>query len=190
MLNINNFVLGGYDVKEISDQIFIIKNFVSEDERAKLLDIAKSFTEQNWRKTALAENNQETKGFIEHIQLHDKSISIEDDFDLAGRLKSIINQDWNIRPFTTMQRLYSGCDMEDHVDDHPVYSLLFASVLYLNDDYVGGEIKFLKRNLVVKPEKGDLIFFPSIQNCEHGVNEVKEGPTRYVITSYIWEKNK
>jgi hypothetical protein len=190
MLNINDFISNDYEIQEISNQIFLIKNFVSENERVQLLGIARSFTENDWKRTALAENNLETKGFIEHIELHDKSITIKDSFNLSTRLMSIINKEWNIRPFTTMQRLYPGCDMEDHIDDHPAYNLLFASVLYLNDDYMGGEIKFPKRNLVVKPEKGDLIFFPSIQDCEHGVNKVKDGPTRYVITSYIWEKNK
>ena len=43
----------------------------------------------------------------------------------------------------------------------------YAVLLYLNDDYEGGEIYFPDYDLKIKPEIGDLIFFPGTQRYMH-----------------------
>lgn len=56
----------------------------------------------------------------------------------------------------------------------------YSSVLYLNDDYDGGELFFPEFNLTIKPKLGDLVTFPTNSMYIHGVKEVKYG-TRYTI---------
>lgn len=51
----------------------------------------------------------------------------------------------------------------------------FASILYLNDDYEGGELIFRDYDLQIKLTKGSLITFPGgIENI-HRVEEIKSG---------------
>lgn len=57
-------------------------------------------------------------------------------------------------------------------------------LLYLNDDYEGGELEFTKLQLTIQPKKGMLIAFPSYEEFEHKVHPVTKG-TRYTIVSWI-----
>lgn len=60
-------------------------------------------------------------------------------------------------------------------------------VLYLNDDYKGGEFIFPELNIRVRPKPGMLIAFPSNQNYLHGVEPVTSGE-RFAIVSWMTVK--
>lgn len=62
-------------------------------------------------------------------------------------------------------------------------------VLYLNDDFEGGEFLFPDLHIQVKPKPGLLVCFPSDQNYLHGVAPVKEG-TRYSIVTWARVKGQ
>jgi len=47
--------------------------------------------------------------------------------------------------------------------------------LYLNNEYIGGEIYFPTQGLQFKLNAGDAVFFPGDVNYQHGVTEVTEG---------------
>ena len=73
----------------------------------------------------------------------------------------------------------SGSFMEPHLDrDFNV----FAALVYLNDDYVGGETCF--EHTQIHPKTGKLIFF-SGNKIPHAVNMV-ENKTRYTLA--LWFK--
>lgn len=66
------------------------------------------------------------------------------------------------------------------------YSSLFIEVgcvMYLNDEYEGGEIYFPAYDIEIKPKAGDLIFFPGSNLYMHGVREIKSG-IRYTFTTF------
>jgi hypothetical protein len=73
--------------------------------------------------------------------------------------------------------------MEPHVDDLGTDQYHMASLIYLNDDYSGGEISFISHGLSIKPNKGDLIIFPGNLHYAHEVKEVLSG---YRYTIPIW----
>ena len=58
-----------------------------------------------------------------------------------------------------------------------------SGVLYLNDDYEGGETYFPEQNVKYIPEAGHLIMFPSDLTHPHGVTEITKGD-RYTLP--IW----
>lgn len=60
-------------------------------------------------------------------------------------------------------------------------------LLYLNDDYDGGNLIFPKHNISIKPKPGTLIFFEGDENNIHGVEEVKSGKRINMIT-FLWPK--
>lgn len=59
--------------------------------------------------------------------------------------------------------------------DHGVSSRVLSSVMYLNDDYEGGEIEFVNSNIKIKPPAGSIIFFPSNYLYVHEVHPITSG---------------
>ena len=83
---------------------------------------------------------------------------------------------------TTLELWRTGLSMAPHIDDH--IPAILSQVVYLNDDYEGGETFFTQLNLTVTPKRGTLVGFRC--NClkhEHGVNKILSG-TRYTFTSW------
>lgn len=74
--------------------------------------------------------------------------------------------------------------------DHGISSRTLSVVMYLNDDYDGGEISFPQVGVTIKPEAGSAIFFPSNFVFTHQVSEMKNG-IRYALPSWYHNmKNK
>lgn len=67
-----------------------------------------------------------------------------------------------------------------HGDHGPYYACTVSAVVYLNDDYDGGELEFPRQNLIIKPEAGDIMMFPSNYVYEHASLEVFSG-TKYSV---------
>lgn len=68
-----------------------------------------------------------------------------------------------------------------HADDGPAYKCAVSAVIYLNDDYEGGQIHFPRLdNLTVKPQYGDIAIFPSNYIYEHASLPIKSG-TKYCV---------
>ncbi len=72
----------------------------------------------------------------------------------------------------------------NHIDDYKEGPRRISLVYYINDDYVGGEIKFPRFGITYKPKANDLIIFPSTYVYNHSVNPVISG-TRYAVASWI-----
>lgn len=62
-----------------------------------------------------------------------------------------------------------------HADHGPYYTCTVSAVVYLNDDYDGGEIEFVRHGLKIKPQAGDIILFPSNFVYEHASCEITSG---------------
>lgn len=59
--------------------------------------------------------------------------------------------------------------------DQGISSRVLSTVMYLNDDYLGGEIEFRQSGVKIKPEAGSIIFFPSNFLYVHEVYPITEG---------------
>lgn len=62
-------------------------------------------------------------------------------------------------------------------------------LVYLNDDYEGGELEFPDWGLTLKPKKGTLIAFPSYIEFSHRVHPVTKGE-RFTLVSWINTKDR
>jgi predicted 2-oxoglutarate/Fe(II)-dependent dioxygenase YbiX len=72
-------------------------------------------------------------------------------------------------------------DQNGHLPAHQdqgISSRILSSVIYLNDDYEGGEIEFMHSGVKIKPEAGSIIFFPSNFLYVHEVYPIVSG-SRY-----------
>lgn len=59
--------------------------------------------------------------------------------------------------------------------DHGVSTRTLSVLIYLNDDYEGGNLVFRNSNLSFKPEAGSIIFFPSNFLYVHEVEKITGG---------------
>jgi hypothetical protein len=83
--------------------------------------------------------------------------------------------------------------MEYHTDTHefdkesPGHKLKITVTMYLNDDYDGGEISFLHEDsgkiINYKPQKGDVVIFPSGHPYYHGVLKIFKNE-RYLLRMF------
>ena len=62
-----------------------------------------------------------------------------------------------------------------------------SAILYLNDDYEGGELYFPLFDITIKPMKGMLILFPSNYAYQHEALPVTAG-TKYAIVTWMHDR--
>jgi hypothetical protein len=117
---------------------------------------------------------------------------------LKGINEYVINNnlsflDENVGQDSLMIREYQvGSSMLEHSD---IYSYLtkdgqnvspsLTAILYLNEDYEGGQINFVHDDLCITPKAGSLVVFPS--NKQHEVLTITKG-NRYMVQTYVYDK--
>ncbi len=75
----------------------------------------------------------------------------------------------------------AGTHFNIHADHGPAYNCTVSAVIYINDDYKGGDLKFPRLdNLVYKPRVGDIAVFPSNYIYEHASLPMESG-TKYCV---------
>jgi len=90
-----------------------------------------------------------------------------------------------IHQLNHLLRASAGQGMDVHRDDVelPDKVNMFGIVIYLNDDYEGGEIYYPEIDLVHKPLARSMVVHRASQ--PHGVKEVTGSGIRYVMTSFV-----
>jgi hypothetical protein len=74
-----------------------------------------------------------------------------------------------------------GTHFNIHADHGPAYNCTVSAVIYINDDYEGGEIRFPRLdNYTHVPRVGDIAVFPSNYIYEHASLPMKSG-TKYCV---------
>lgn len=79
------------------------------------------------------------------------------------------------------KELHEGADA-GKPNDFPWYDI--ATIIYLNDDYDGGELYFPNQDIQFKPKRGGAYFFPGDMNYIHGITEITSG-IRYTCP-FFW----
>lgn len=74
----------------------------------------------------------------------------------------------------------AGTHFKVHADHGPTYVTTVSIVVYLNDDYEGGELWFPRFDLSLKPQAGDIAVFPSTYIYEHASQDMISG-TKYSV---------
>jgi hypothetical protein len=155
-----------------------LKNFCLEkfgrDDVDNLVAEGKFEITQNW-----VDKNLNIKHHKEHEVFYRRLSDMVENSDPSLLLSGL----------ATIQRMQTGVELKAHTDQHTDPSIRYATIIYINNDYVDGEIFFPKLNISLRPNPGDLLFFPGDEKHEHGVKHVGEGPIRYVLVGFIKEKD-
>jgi hypothetical protein len=201
----------GYKTKVLHNHVLVIENFLQEDELETILEIIKTTPNEDWSieyTKNLARfcmekfgrddvENLVKEGKFEITQgWQDKNLNIVSytiSKTLQERLGSLVassNNSLELAGFGTLQRMQPGVELKSHTDQHTDPAIRYATILYINDDYVDGALFFKnKQNSDIKPTPGTLLVFPGNEEYEHGVKHVGEGPIRYVTVGFIKEKD-
>jgi hypothetical protein len=205
MLTIDHIKDLSYDVQEVRPRIYLVSNFATPDEIAALHEEVESAAEEEWSYSYLAETKKHSlakfgrddlenliaEGLLEVTDhFADKTLRIKDEnlrFTLQHRATEIFNKagDLEFTGFINHQRLYPGSYLTAHFDQYSDKLVQYAAVLYINNDYVDGEVFFPDHNLQLRPAPGDLLIFPGTKEYVHGVHPVGEGPVRYILPAFI-----
>jgi hypothetical protein len=120
--------------------------------------------------------------------------------DANSRCGNIIKNNYAIPEVysDTLQivRWFPGMEQPPHADDmtntdiHGFEHRVFGSIIYLNDDYEGGQTYYPNYKISITPQSGKLAVHPGDPEHLHGVTKI-EGGMRYTIASF-WtlDKNK
>jgi len=80
-----------------------------------------------------------------------------------------------------------GQEYTAHYDGDTISGRSISPILYLNDDYEGGELEFVNFNLKIKPEAGSLYLFPANYPYRHIAHPVTNG-TKYAIVTWLHDR--
>jgi hypothetical protein len=120
-----------------------------------------------------------TKAFLDCVLEYSSSNELSFNDDNVGT-------DWLlVREYNTGSKMSAHNDAYSYVkkDGQPVKPSLTA-ILYINDDYTGGEIDFIHDDVKIKPKAGSMVVFPS--DKQHEVLEILSG-NRYMTQTYVYE---
>ena len=84
-------------------------------------------------------------------------------------------------------RYKPGDHYPNHYDGNTSLGRHISAILYLNDDYVGGELYFKNFDLTIKPKQGMLLLFPSNYAYQHQALQVMEG-TKYALVTWLHDR--
>jgi len=117
---------------------------------------------------------------------------LPDIYNIISRVKNEIIKAYNLEDINILEKedflgvvhWETGSYLKVHVDDLGyVTENHLPIIIYLNDNYEGGEIKFETHDLSIKPKTGDLVVFPGNMHYAHEVTKVLSGD-RYTLP--IW----
>jgi len=129
-----------------------------------------------------------TANFVDYTDFTD-SVQV-----LVGRCKELVEQEYSVQcneHAIDFLRYNDGTYYWPHIDGQYLEGSIvrrsnvnrdITCVVYLNDDYEGGEIYFPFFDVVKKPTAGDILMYPGSWKYLHGVHPVSGN--RYAIV--IW----
>ncbi len=177
----------------IDDNIYIVKNFISEEDLKTILDDLRN--PKGWSQSGVfyqkSEKNysNDTKILLSEKYKFMAQELIDDELNVINwqdMLQKFIPNDiseWAIAPHADRfdyNEKGAGESTSKHVTK--------GFIVYFNDDFTGGEIVYTNKNITVKPEPGMLLVHPGTEEYEHGVKAVTSGE-RYILTGFAYERD-
>lgn len=207
----------GLKAVEVCDSIWLIENVMDEADRLFILDYIENASEELWssgfsntlRKQAVEvlgsditeeQINEYVRERAENPDLNywvSKSLELPPDGEfekiaqrLDDKVREFFDGVFKYGRWTLVSRHVPGVDMTAHKDQGEDLTLARASMLYLNDDYEGGEIYFVNFDFEIKAPAGSVLVFPSTEHWTHGVRTVRPGRPRYAMPALVWTIEK
>lgn len=152
-----------------------IDSFISESQRLDLLCTAHSAADSDWSIRIPGGGGEYWVGNRYPFQS-----PIFD--DLNKQITKHFQGFSSISPFCGIQRIGVGNGMGEHSDNYHE-TCNFGCVVYLNDNFEGGDLFYPRLNKTVKPVSGALVIHAGDE--PHMVTTVTRG-VRYMLTCFVY----
>ena len=154
---------------KIDENVYEFKNFLNQHEIDTLVEHLVGLKEDNWVESKDNWNRRRTPLYGYPMD------------QISNRINSIFISG-HIDELSMASRYLTGDRMSVHRDEEGYKKINWGIVIYLNNDYLGGEIYYPELDIVHKPEPGSMILHAG--NIPHGVYAVTEG-IKYMMTTFI-----
>ncbi|MGI9653044.1 prolyl hydroxylase family protein [Chryseobacterium sp. RLHN22] len=151
--------------KELHPQIFVIENFLTDEECDHYIDLTKDKVFEE-AKINMSGRQMMSKGVRnnDRLMIFDNDLA-ENLFKKAAEFLPQTHDDYNILDFNEMFRIYkysTGQRFKMHRDGSYIRNVneksFYTFLIYLNDDFEGGETEF-ENLFTVAPKKGSALVF-------------------------------
>lgn len=170
-------------INKLHEQIWEIENFLSKNELTILLSMAKNSPENFWHQDDSPDHWKGKVLMIETALVYgpaDRAFMSA----LNTKISNLFVDAWEVLSISSIMRYRPGEGKGPHRDNDGEKDLnnVYGLVVYLNDDYEGGEIYYPSIKYSIKPKKNSVLIHYA--GLEHGVSDVISG-IRYVLTSFV-----
>ena len=171
------------------ENIKIYKDILTQEDLRNALNFIKEYEEDN-RLIPFDDNN-----FVKSVPYpseHNEFMSKYSEISIQKH-KEINNLDHDIYTCKMVFCLWNpGSHAGPHIDNHYGYEFLkYSTVIYLNNDFEGGEIYFPNLGFIHSPKENEMITFPSVGNeYIHGVQPILSGKRYSIALWHTDEKEK
>lgn len=153
-------------------EIKIINNFLSKEEINLLMsDCLDKNTKWEYR-------DQLVKVYITNLNQHDIIKSI------TKKINTIFENKFYIQMIRHINKTTLETTWHRHYDGESGKGTEYGVIIYLNDNFEGGELFYPKLNYTYKPKAGDLVIHPGSEEYTHEVNPLISGE-RYTLTTFL-----
>jgi len=157
-------------------QIWEVQGFLSKEELLYFNELPSKVVELDWFSV----------GGPEHWRGRDLVLEKTLELDnLEKKVASLFKNYERIHDIQSLLRYRSGDMLGEHRDnsEESDYNNIYGLIIYLNDDYEGGEIYYPDVNIKIKPKAGSIVIHDA--GILHGVKPVVGTKIRYVLTSFV-----
>ena len=98
-----------------------------------------------------------------------------------GVNENLWHEEYNMLKYSNGQEFYA------HYDGGTDSGRSLSAIVYLNDDYEGGNVEFVNFDITIKPSAGMLLLFPSNYAYRHKAHPVTSG-TKYAIVTWLHDR--
>ena len=168
----------------LSDDIFYIENFIEN----KDLEDLSSFIKDSSGFMPSPNSIHLTKSFLQNKNATSFYKKYKEKIYLL-----LSSEEYTVFPDQALkysESSHGGWAFYPHADAYDITNTdgnipIWAYVLYLNEDYQGGEIVYTVKNITIKPKAGTILVHSSLEDCTHGVKEILSGE-RFVIAGFVF----
>lgn len=172
----------------VEDHLWEYENFLTEEELTTLLEIAVNTPEADWATSGTNPQPEHYDG--KALNLVDNEIGRPIVDELNSRISNLfIDTTQMIRTGSIIRNSSSILPKGMHRDDVDLSSptgrcdCTYGIVMYLNDDFTGGELVYPELDVEYTPKRGSLVVHRAGEL--HGVKEIHSG-MRYSMTAFMW----
>jgi hypothetical protein len=179
-----------YNVIKHYDSIYEIENFLTDEEQKFFLDIITRSVNEDW---PVLENSIWSTKMLFLLDSHTGTVNREQmfkiNYNIESRLKDCFVNLQYINTVSTLQKYMPNETLDSeyvlgvHQDNVGGEDIQFGAVIYINDNYEGGEVYYPELPLEIKPQAKSLLIHRG--NILHAVKHILKGDNKYILTSFI-----